>query len=101
MVLLLALCGLASVKAQGSADSFIAAIEGPQSGREGELVALSLEAAMQKAGVPGLSVAVIRDFAIHWTRGYGVSDVVAGSRTGLTRCSKRRRSANRSRPWRC
>ncbi len=82
MVLLLALCGLASVKAQGSADSFIAAIEGPQSGREGELVALSLEAAMQKAGVPGLSVAVIRDFAIHWSRGYGVSDVVAGSRTG-------------------
>jgi CubicO group peptidase (beta-lactamase class C family) len=80
-VLLLALCSLAPVTAQGPADSFIATIEGPQSGREGELVALSLEAAMQKSGVPGLSVAVVRDFAIHWARGYGIADVVSGSRT--------------------
>ena len=67
--------------AQSTVDQYVAAIEGPQSGREGDLVSLPLEAAMQKLGVPGLTVAVIRDFALHWTRGYGVADVVNGSRT--------------------
>jgi len=79
--LLLALIVTGRLAAQTTPDHYIAAIEGPQSGREGELVALPLEAAMQKLGVPGLSVAVIRDFAIHWTRGYGVADVVSGKRT--------------------
>jgi CubicO group peptidase (beta-lactamase class C family) len=65
-------------QAQPSPQAVIAAIEGAQTGREGELAPLSLDAAMQKAGVPGLSVAVIRDFAIHWTRGYGKADVVSG-----------------------
>jgi CubicO group peptidase (beta-lactamase class C family) len=76
-----ALAVAATPSAQGTQDTYIAAIEGPQSGREGELAALTLDAAMQRSGVPGLSVAVIRDFAIHWTRGYGVADVVSRSRT--------------------
>ncbi len=66
---------------QGTPDSIIAAIEGAQTGREGELPALTLAAAMQKIGVPGLSVAVIKDFEIHWTRGYGVADVATGAAT--------------------
>jgi CubicO group peptidase (beta-lactamase class C family) len=61
------------------ADTFIAAIEGRQTGRDGELPALTLAAAMKQVGVPGLSVAVIKDFEIHWTRAYGVADVVATS----------------------
>jgi CubicO group peptidase (beta-lactamase class C family) len=64
---------------QASPQASIATIEGPQPGRDGELAALSLEAAMQKTGVPGLSVAVINDFSIHWTRGYGKADVVSGA----------------------
>ncbi|HXG87145.1 MAG TPA: serine hydrolase domain-containing protein [Vicinamibacterales bacterium] len=67
--------------AQNSADPLIAAIEAAQAGREGELVALTLEAAMQKAAVPGMSIAVIRDFDIHWSRGYGVADVASGMKT--------------------
>jgi len=67
--------------AQNSADPFIAAIEAAQAGREGELVALTLEAAMQKAAVPGMSIAVIRDFDIHWSRGYGVADLASGMTT--------------------
>jgi CubicO group peptidase (beta-lactamase class C family) len=66
--------------AQQDAKSFIAAVEGVQTGRDGDLVGLTLDAAMQKSGVPGLSVAVIRDFDIHWSRGYGIADVVAGAR---------------------
>ncbi|HEU5073756.1 MAG TPA: serine hydrolase domain-containing protein, partial [Polyangiaceae bacterium] len=70
---------LAVARAQVAPESFIAAIEGAQTGREGVLVSLSLEAAMQKAGVPGLSVAVIKDFSIHWARAYGKADVVTGA----------------------
>ena len=40
--------------AQNPADALIAAIEGPQTGRDGELAALTLAAAMQKMGVPGV-----------------------------------------------
>jgi CubicO group peptidase (beta-lactamase class C family) len=65
---------------QNAADAFIAAIEGPQSGRDGDLVALTLEDAMKKSGVPGASIAVIKDFEIQWSRGYGVADVTTGAR---------------------
>ena len=61
-------------------DGFIAAIEGAQSGREGELVSLTLDALMQKLAVPGASIAVIRDFEIHWSKGYGLADVTAGTK---------------------
>jgi CubicO group peptidase (beta-lactamase class C family) len=53
----------------------IVAIEGPQTGREGELVGLTLEEAMKRAGVPGMTLTVIRDFEIKWTRAYGLADV--------------------------
>jgi CubicO group peptidase (beta-lactamase class C family) len=79
--LLVALAHGAATLAQAPPDGYITAIEGPQSGREGELVALPLDAAMQKARVPGLSVAVVRDFAIHWTRGYGTADTTTGAAT--------------------
>ena len=66
---------------QNPADAYITAIEGPQSGRDGDLVALTLAEAMNKAGVPGASVAVIKDFEIQWSRGYGVADVASGAKT--------------------
>jgi CubicO group peptidase (beta-lactamase class C family) len=69
------------LRAQGPSgiQDYVAAIEGPQRDREGELVGLTLLAAMQKSGVPGLSVAVIKDFEIHWSKGYGAADVVSGA----------------------
>jgi CubicO group peptidase (beta-lactamase class C family) len=75
-VLLLA---FAAIGAQSPTAAFIAAIEGPQTGREGELPGLTLDAAMQKVGVPGMSIAVIKDFEIHWSRGYGVADTASGA----------------------
>lgn len=75
VTVLLALLLCAAPVAQGPADSLVAAIEGPQAGRTGELAELTLAAAMQKLGVPGVSIAVIKDFAIHWSRGFGVADV--------------------------
>ena len=67
---------LAPATAQ-SPDGFIAAIEGVQTGRDGELPGLPLPALMQKLNVPGMSVAVIHGFDIHWTRGYGLADVTS------------------------
>ena len=66
--------------AQPAVDSYAALIEGPQSGREGELPLLPLDALMQKLAVPGASIAVIRDFEIHWSKGYGLADVTAGTK---------------------
>src|SRR5687768_4316117 len=65
---------------QNPTDALIAAIEGPQSNRTGDLVGLTLEEAMKKTGVPGASVAVIKDFEIQWSRGYGVADVTTGAK---------------------
>lgn len=66
---------------QQPADAFVAAVEGRQANREGELAGLTLDEAMRKLGVPGVSIAVIKDFEIAWTRGYGVADVATGAKT--------------------
>jgi CubicO group peptidase (beta-lactamase class C family) len=79
-VIIALLLALASPAAQSTPDAYIAAIEGVQTGRDGELPALPLPALMQKLSVPGMSIAVIRDFEIHWTRGYGVADVATGAK---------------------
>src|SRR5918994_4985148 len=79
LIALLLLC--CTTGAQPAADSYAALIEGPQSGREGELPSLPLDALMQKLGVPGASIAVIRDFDIHWSKGYGLADVTSQAKT--------------------
>ena len=72
----------APATAQSPPDAFIAAIEGVQTGRDGDLPGLTLAALMQKLSVPGMSIAVIRDFDIHWSRGYGVADVATSAKVG-------------------
>lgn len=64
---------------QNAADAFITAIEGPQK-RDGELAPLTLDEAMRKVGVPGASIAVVKDFEIQWSKGYGVADVTSGAK---------------------
>jgi len=51
-----------------------ARIEGASPGI-GKLDDQTLAAVMARFNVPGVSVAVIRDYAIHWSKGYGVADV--------------------------
>lgn len=75
------LVGGTAAGVQHPSDAFVAAVEGRQTNREGELAGLTLEEAMRKLGVPGASIAVIRDFEIAWTRGYGVADVTTGAKT--------------------
>ena len=63
-----------------SASKKVHAIEEPQQPNRQGHDPLSLEDLMKRYGVPGLSVAVIQDFDIFWTKGYGISDVETGTR---------------------
>jgi CubicO group peptidase (beta-lactamase class C family) len=55
-------------------------IEGPQSPDRQGLDRLTLQQVMERFRVPGVSVAVIKDFKIDWAKGYGVADVESGMR---------------------
>ena len=68
-----------SLAAQDSPADYIALIEGVQSPSRQGLDVLTLPEVMERFGVPGMSVAVIRDFEVHWAKGYGVADVVTGA----------------------
>ena len=68
-----------AVAAQDAAD-FIERIEGVQTPNRQGLDPFTLVEVMEKYGVPGVSVAVIHDFRIHWSRGYGIADVVTGAK---------------------
>jgi len=68
------------IATQSDADAFTARVEGPQSSspsRQG-LEALTIQELMERFKVPGVSVAVIKDFSIHWAKGYGLADVAEG-----------------------
>ena len=61
-----------------SAADFQVRIEGVQRPSRQGLDVLTLEEVMARFGVPGMSVAVIRDFEVHWAKGYGIADVETG-----------------------
>lgn len=60
--------------------AYIAAIEGRQAtaGPAG-LGEMTIEELMARFNVPGVSIAVIRDFDVHWAKGYGIADVISGA----------------------
>ena len=73
---------LATPVAAQEADSVAelqAAIEGVQTPNRAGLGVLTLAEVMARLGVPGISVAVIRDFDVHWAKGYGIADVESGA----------------------
>ncbi|MBR0647261.1 serine hydrolase domain-containing protein [Plastoroseomonas hellenica] len=53
----------------------IADIEGPQSPNRQGADPLTIPEVMAYYGVPGLGIAVIQDFAVHWAKSWGVADV--------------------------
>lgn len=64
--------------AQNGAAAMIARVEGVQSPTVTAMDSLTLDALLKRLHVPGVSVAVIRDFQIHWTKSYGIADVQTG-----------------------
>jgi CubicO group peptidase (beta-lactamase class C family) len=65
--------------AQDSATALIARIEAPQSPNRQGWDPYTLQELMERFGVPGVSVAVIKDFQIAWTKAYGQADVTTKS----------------------
>lgn len=81
LTLALAAClATAAPHAQPSTDAaaMIARIEAPQVPDRQGLDAFTLEQVMRRFRVPGVSVAVIHDFKIHWAKAYGVADASSG-----------------------
>ena len=74
------IAALGFASAQSDVTAIIAQIEGAQTGATDELAPLTIAQVMDKYHVPGVSVAVIRDFQIHWARAYGVADIVTGAK---------------------
>ncbi len=59
---------------------YMAVIEGAQaSAGPNGLGDMTLEELMEDLGVPGISIAVIRDFDVRWAKGYGVADIETGA----------------------
>jgi len=79
VVALLTLVGAPHAAAQ-SADSLRALIEAPRIPGDTGVAGLSLDSLLARTNTPGISVAVIRDFQVHWARGYGIADVATGRR---------------------
>jgi CubicO group peptidase (beta-lactamase class C family) len=66
--------------AEDAVADFIERIEGVQTPNRQGLDPFTLAEVMKKYGVPGVSVAVIHDFRIHWSKGYGIADVETGAK---------------------
>ncbi|HUU36187.1 MAG TPA: serine hydrolase domain-containing protein [Vicinamibacterales bacterium] len=72
--------GFAPVRpaAQSDAAAMIGRIESAQVPDRQGFDALTLVQVMQRLRVPGASVAVVKDFQVHWAKAYGVADVASG-----------------------
>lgn len=60
---------------QNSVADYQRLIEAAQQPAENKKDSLTLNQLMDEFGVPGVSVAVIKDFEIHWAKGYGLADI--------------------------
>ena len=72
--------GLATSRpsAQSDTAAIIARIEAPQVPDRQGFDSLTLAQVMQRLKVPGVSIAVVKDFQVHWARAYGTADVATG-----------------------
>ena len=62
----------------GDVASLIARIEGPQTPNRQGFDGFTLHQLMQRFRVPAISIAVIKDFEIHWAKTYGIADAETG-----------------------
>jgi CubicO group peptidase (beta-lactamase class C family) len=85
LLLFLATGGVLLTRAHGeeSGSAMAAQVEERQSPNRRELDSFTLQEIMQKYRVPGVSVAVISGFRVHWAKGYGVADVESDRRVDV------------------
>ena len=75
---LLTLCFVCAAFPQNAAQ-MIAAIEAAQAPDHQGFDSYTLRQIMERFHVPGVSIAVVKDFKIHWAKGWGVADVETGA----------------------
>ena len=75
-------------------------IERPQLPNRQDADSLTIPEVMAYHNVPGLSVAVIHDFAIHRAKSWGVADVKPALLPRMILCIRPPPRASRLRPWR-
>jgi CubicO group peptidase (beta-lactamase class C family) len=75
---LLTLCFVCAAFPQNAAQ-MIAAIEAAQAPDQQGFNSYTLQQIMERFHVPGVSIAVVKDFKIHWAKGWGVADVETGA----------------------
>jgi CubicO group peptidase (beta-lactamase class C family) len=66
-------------QAQGDAAALAARIEGAQSPNHQGWDPYTLQELMERFGVPGISIAVIKDSQVYWSKEYGQADVTTKS----------------------
>jgi len=69
--------------AQDSPSEIVQIIERPQEPNRQGFDPFTIQEIMEEYGIPGAGIAVIKDFAIHWVRSYGVADVKTGAKVDL------------------
>lgn len=75
----LSLVSVIGLQAQAAdVEAIIARIEAPQQPNRGGYDGMTLDELMQRFRLPAVSVAVIKDFRIHWARAYGIADAETG-----------------------
>ncbi len=97
LVVLALVAGLASTapSAQSEAPALIARIEAAQVPDRQGFDGLTLPQVMTRLNVPGVSIAVVKDFQVHWAKAYGVADVTTSR---LVETSTRFQAASISKP---
>lgn len=78
LAVIVSLLALSAPLPAQSADSLRALVEAPRIPGDTGLAGRTLDELLAVTLTPGISVAVIRDFAVHWAKGYGVADVATG-----------------------
>ena len=76
---ILLLAGVLTLANEPSPAEMMARVETAQSPNRQGLDGYTLRQVMERFHVPGVSVAVIKDFEIHWAKGYGVADIESGA----------------------
>ena len=89
--------GLIAARPSAQADTVavIARVEAPQVPYRQGFDALTLPQVMERLNVPGVSIAVVKDFQVHWAKAYGVADVTTNR---PTEASTRFQAASISKP---
>ena len=72
--------GASRPAAQTGAAALIARIEAPQVPDRQGFDALTLAQVMARLNVPGVSIAVVNDFEVHWAKAYGAGPLMKSMR---------------------